>query len=110
MPGFHTVTFRFRGQQLNDPNILDDTGAPGFYTVLNRDPETWPAALGRMTTPDFVSPPPPLVRSSGQGCFTVAGLPREGDSDPRGLVVDLRNTAALVIDQPPSSSLLTRCP
>lgn len=109
-PGFHTVTFRFRGQQLNDPNILDDTGAPGFYRALNGDPETWPAALGRMTSPDVASAPPALVRSSGQGCFTVAGVPRQGDSDPRGLVVDFRDAAALVIEQLPSSSLPSRCP
>jgi hypothetical protein len=109
-PSLHTVTFRFRGQQLDDPNILADTGAPGFYTTLNGKPETWPGATGHITTPDLAGPARPLVHSSGQGCFTVSGIPRNGDSDPRGLVVDLRNAAALVIDQPASSTLAARCP
>jgi hypothetical protein len=109
-PSMHTVTFRFRGSQPGDPTILSDSGAPTLYPALSGDPETWPTAIGQVTTPDLPTMTQPLVHSSGQGCFTVAGLRRVGDTDPRGLVVDLRNPAALVIDEPPSSTLAGRCP
>jgi len=109
-PSLHTVAFRFRGPGPGDGNILGDTGASALYGTLSGAAETWPAAVGQVTSPDLPVTTQPLVHSSGQGCFTVAGIRHAGDSDPRGLVVDLRNPSAFAIDEPPSSALAGRCP
>jgi len=108
-PTSHTVSFRWRGTNPADPNILSDTGAP-IFGPLTAEPNTWPTALGHITAPDVSGVGGELIHSTGSGCFSVAGIPTPSDADPIGLVVDLRNAATPAISEPRSSGLAAACP
>jgi hypothetical protein len=98
-PSSHTVTFQWgaRGQF-----ILDDTGAPGFYSTDMSSV----TANAHVSTPDAVVNGG-LIRNLGFGCFTVSGLPTPTTPDPPGLVVDLRNLTAPKVDETRNTSALT---
>lgn len=103
----HVVTFRWISARGVGAQILDDTGAPGFYAPL-QSPDSWPTARGHLTAPDVPGPATnELMHSDGSGCFTLAGMPVGGNPDPVGLVVDLR-TAPMIRDMP-NSRLETAC-
>lgn len=109
-PSFHTVTFRWQGRAEADTHVLDDTGAPGTFGILSKTYVDWPTALGHITAPDVTGAGTEFVRSSGAGCFTVAGLPTVSDPDPPGLLVDMRNVAAPVTTEMRTSNLAAACP
>src|SRR5262249_22839641 len=110
-PGVHTVTFRFTGDTLDQGNILGDTGAPDIFGPLLANPEQWPTARGHVLTPDLPSAgATELLHSAGAGCFTMRGIPSLSAADPPGLLVDLRNTSAPVVEELVSSKLAAACP
>ena len=97
-PSSHKVTFQWGpGGQL----ILDDTGAPGFYTT---DASTI-TANAHVSAPDTPSGGD-LIRNLGFGCFTVAGLPTPTTPDPPGLLVDLRDLNTPKVDETRKTSAL----
>ena len=106
----HVVTFRWLGRSSGDAQILDDTGAPALYATLGKPYDTWPTATGHVSAPEVPSASGELLRSSGSGCFTLAGLPTAADSNPPGLLVDLRVTAAPRVETMPTAQLAGRCP
>jgi hypothetical protein len=103
------VTFRWLGPSSGDAQILDDTGAPGLYATLGKPYDTWPTAAGHVSAPDVPGASGELLRSSGSGCFTLAGLPTVADSNPPGLLVDLRVAAAPRVETMPTAKLAGRC-
>lgn len=110
-PGVHTVTFRFTGDTLDQGNILGDTGAPDIFGPLLGNPEQWPTARGHVLTPDLPSVgPTELLHSAGTGCFTMRGIASLSAADPPGLLVDLRNTSAPIVEELISSKLAAACP
>jgi len=106
----HVVTFRWRGPSKEDANILDDTGAPGFFGPLAGSYEQWPTATGHVTAPDARGAGPRLLQSTGAGCFTIAGLPTAADTNPKGVLVDLRAATAPVVRELATSDLPGACP
>jgi hypothetical protein len=84
--------------------VFDDTGAPGFYSQL----AAAPTAAGHISAPDLGFSGE-FIRSSGSGCFTVAGLPTPADADPPGLVVDLRDLANPKVETRKTSALAGAC-
>jgi hypothetical protein len=105
----HDVTFRWLGRSSGDAQILDDTGAPALYATLGKPYDTWPTAMGHVTAPDVPGASSELLRSSGNGCFTLAGLLTVADSNPSGLLVDLRVAAAPRVETIPTTKLAGRC-
>ncbi len=106
----HVVSFRWNLPNATAAAIVGDTGAGTAYATLAADIGTWPTALGHVSVPDLpASLGAGVIGSSGNGCFTVAGLATRGQSDPRGLVVDLRQYASPKIGEPPSSQLDAAC-
>ncbi len=108
-PTKHTVRFRWGVAPSTQPNVMDDTGAPGLYGPLSSDLVLWPSARGHISAPGVPPFPGELLTSGGAGCFTMAGLPTLMNPDPRGLVVDLRSAATPVIDEVATSVLKDRC-
>jgi hypothetical protein len=101
LPSSHTVIFQWgAGGQF----VFDDTGAPGFYSQL----AAAPTAAGHISAPDLGFSGE-FIRSSGSGCFTVAGLPTPADADPPGLVVDLRDLANPKVETRKTSALAGAC-
>jgi hypothetical protein len=106
----HLVSFRWWSANKVDGNIISDTGAPGVFGPLALAYTQWPTAAGHVTAPDVSGADGALLRSSGDGCFTLAGFPTRADSNPTGLVVDLRDAKAPRVEQPLTATLATRCP
>jgi hypothetical protein len=106
----HVVTFRRLGPSNGDAQIFDDIDAAGLYVTLGKPYDIWPTAAGHVTAPHVPGVSSELLRSSGSGCFTLAGLPTAADSNPPGLLVDLRATAAPRVETMPTAKLAGRCP
>jgi hypothetical protein len=85
-------------------NIIDDIGAPGVFGPLALPYTQWPTAVGHVTAPEVSGADGALLRSRGDGCFTLAGFPTPADSNPAGLVVDLRDAKAPRVEQPPTAT------
>ncbi len=105
----HTVRFRWGLSPVTQPNIIDDTGAPGLYGPLGSDLVLWPSARGHISAPGVTPFAGDLLTSDGNGCFTLAGMPTPANSDPRGLVVYLRKPASPVIAEVATSALKGKC-
>jgi len=63
-----------------------------------------------VTAPDAPGASSRLLQSTGAGCFTLAGLPSAADTNPSGVLVDLRMAATPVVREMPTSELAGACP
>ncbi|MDC9822982.1 hypothetical protein PRN20_04500 [Devosia sp. ZB163] len=105
----HGVTFQWTIS--GDAQVLMDVLDSETAGILAQPHPAWPTAHGAVFAPDVDSTRSfPLFQSGGNGCFTVAGLPTVSESDPPGLLVDMRGTGVPFIDNTmPSSALGGRC-
>lgn len=76
---------------------------------LDADPEKWVSARGHVSAIDGSGATTDLIRSSGSGCFTVAGFATPTNRDPVGLVVDLRDVKKPFVLDRRNSELATYC-
>ena len=108
-PTKHAVLFQW--PVVNGTAILGDTGAPGLFdsTALGAPFPDWPTALGHVSAPDVGSASNTLMRSTGSGCFAVAGFPTPSDPNPMGLLVDFCNLNAPIVAESRTSDLPTLC-
>jgi hypothetical protein len=110
-PTSHAVKFRWRSPELGDPQVVEDSLAPGLYSVLARNTSFWPTALGHVFAPEVPGAGTDIIRSKGSGCLTMAGLPVPGVPDPGGLLVDLRDaTNPIVTELNSAAELVAACP